>query len=711
MAAITCHERGGGDVAAPRRTTKDRSLAAGIHIGVDVGGTFTDIAISVPATDRMIHFKLPSTPDSPDRAIAQGVALALAEGGLEPGAVVRFSHGTTVGTNALIQRRTGRVAMVTTEGFRDLLEIGRQVRPRMYDIHLDAPEPLVPRHLRFEVRERRRADGRVHQPLDEAGVGRLAAELERAEVDCVVVCFLNAYAWPEHEVRAARILRKALPASIQVLVSTAVYPEFREYERFSTAVLNGALLTVMNAYLDRLTQGIRAVGVTAQPKVSQSAGGLMSVEAARLLPIRASLSGPAAGVQGAAYRAEITGHRDLITLDVGGTSADVSLLRGGRPSVVHDHEIAGLPLRLPAIDVVAVGAGGGSIAWIDTDDLLKVGPLSAGAVPGPACYGLGGRAATVTDANVVLGRLNGEQLLDGRMAIRRDLAEAAVATLAERLGLTVVETALGIVRVSAATVVKAIRRVSVERGHDPADFALYAFGGAGPLFAVEVARDLGIGRILVPPHPGILCAEGLLNCDLVSDFVRTVQVPGQGETVTHLNALRHALQHEVAAWFAAELLPEAARAVAWAVDMRYRGQNFEIRVASLDAPFDPARCQALIGDFHRAHEQVYGFAAKDQVVEFVNLGVRAIGRLEKPPLPKLGQRAPGRPVATREVVFDSELTLATPVYRRDHLAAEQAIAAPAVIEQLDSTTIVFPGDRCTVDAWGNLLLTLAEEPG
>ena len=578
-----------------------------IHVGIDVGGTFTDVAVNVPAANRFIHFKLPSTPGEPDRAIVAGVAQALAENDLEAGNVVRLSHGTTVGTNALIQRRCGRVALVTTEGFRDLTEIGRQVRPRMYDIHLDYPPPLVPRELRFEVRERRRADGQVHLPLDEAGLSALAGQLVDAKVDSVVVCFLNSYAWPEHEERAVAILRAELPPAIHVLSSTSVYPEFREYERFSTAVLNGALLTVMNAYLNRFTADLDDIGVPADPKVSQSAGGLMSLAMARRLPIRASLSGPAAGVFGAAYRASAAGFEDVITLDVGGTSTDVSLMRGGVPGEVYEHEIAGFPLRLPAIDVNAVGAGGGSIAWIDSDELLKVGPMSAGADPGPACYALGSDAATVTDANVVLGRLNGVALLDGRMPIVKDLAVEAVERLAQQLGLGLTETAQGIVRVSAATVVKAIRAISVERGYDPAAFALYAFGGAGPLFAVDVARQLGISQVIVPPHPGILCAEGLLNCDMVGDFVKSALVPAGPGAPAALNSARAELQELSLQWFDEENVPEAQRSMSWTVDMRYRGQNFEIGVEDSGESFDDSACARLLQAFHAAHELAYGF--------------------------------------------------------------------------------------------------------
>ncbi len=679
-----------------------------VHVGIDVGGTFTDIAVNVPAANRFLHFKLPSTPGEPDRAIVEGVGRALAENGLEAGDVARLSHGTTVGTNALIQRRCGRVAVVTTEGFRDLIEIGRQVRPRMYDIHLDHPPPIVPRELRFEVRERRRADGTVHLPLDESGLKELARRLAGAGVDCVVVCFLNSYAWPEHEERAVALLRTTLPPAVRVLSSTSVYPEFREYERFSTAVLNGALLTVMSAYLDRLAVGLGGIGVPVDPKVSQSAGGLMSLAMARRLPIRASLSGPAAGVVGAAVRASAAGFADIVTLDAGGTSTDVSLITGGSPGEVYEHEIAGFPLRLPAIDVNAVGAGGGSIAWIDSDGLLKVGPASAGADPGPACYARGGERATMTDANVVLGRLNGAALLGGRMPIVEPLAVEAVRRLAARLDLDVEETALGIVRVAAATVVKAIRAISVERGLDPAGFALYPFGGAGPLFAADVARELGIARIVVPPHPGILCAEGLLHCDMRGDFVKSTLVAVGPDAPAVLNAARGELLARSTGWFDGEGVPARERSLSWSADMRYRGQNFEIGVEYDGAPFDAAVCERLVRSFHAAHEAAYGFASADEPVEFVNLKLKGAATLDRPPLAVWDKPAAGLPHAWRGVVFGGADRIAAPVYRRGDLGRGQVLEGPAVVEQLDSTLLVFPGDRGRVDGWGNIIIALAE---
>jgi N-methylhydantoinase A len=676
------------------------------HFGVDVGGTFTDFSVALPGGVEILH-KVPSTPDAPDRAIIQGLHDLLADPRLSPGAVARLAHGSTVGTNALIQRRVGTVGMVTTRGFRDLLEIGRQTRPRVYDIHEDHPRPLVPRHLRMEVTERMRADGTVHHPLDEDEVRAAGRRLAAARVDCIAVCLLHAHAHPAHERRAAEILRAMLPAML-VIASHEVHPEFREYERFSTTVLNGALLTVMHAYLDRLERDVAALGITCAPTISQSAGGLMSIGMARRFPVRSALSGPAAGAIGAAHRAARAGFPAVITLDVGGTSADVAMLSNGEPALVHSRTLAGFPLRLPALDVNSVGAGGGSIAWIDRDGLMKVGPHSAGAVPGPACYDRGGTAATVTDAQVLLGRLDAASLLDGRMTIRRDLAEAAVARLAGTLDLGVEETALGIVRLACATMVKAMRSISVERGHDPTGSALFAFGGAGPLHATGTARDLGIARIVVPPHPGILCAEGLLNSDLATDLVQPARLRMDGRAPAAIAEVRAALLARAEAWFIGEQVGQGAERQRWSADLRYHGQNFELSLPLDPAPLDAAGLAALIARFHAEHDRAYGFAQPAEPVELVNIRLQLAGILEKPTLQELAPAAPGHPVATRRVCFGPDEWHATPVYRRDTLAPGQTLAGPAIIEQMDCTTPIFPGDGCTVDRWGNLLITLGD---
>ncbi len=679
-----------------------------VFIGIDVGGTFTDFSVSLPGEKREILHKIPSTPAEPDRAIVAGLREIIAQHGIAPGSVVRLAHGTTVGTNALIQRRVGKVAVLTTEGFRDLLEIRRQMRPQVYDIHLDHPSALVPRELRLEVCERMRADGKVHKPLDEKGVEAAGRKLAKERVDCVAVCFLHAHAYPRHEERAAQILRSILGREVAVITSSSVYPEFREYERFSTTVLNGALLTVIDAYLARFAQEVAQLGIRAEPTISQSAGGLMSIGMARSFPIRSALSGPAAGALGAAFRARSAGFTDVITLDVGGTSADVALLTRGQPDLVHSRMLAGFPLRLPALDVNSVGAGGGSIAWIDVDGLLKVGPQSAGAVPGPACYDVGGTEATVTDANVLLGRLNDLALLDGRMKIRRKLAEAAVDRLARRLGLDRLETAFGIVRLVAATMVKAIRTISIERGHDPSRFALFAFGGAGPLHAGEVAHELGIRRVIIPPNPGILCAQGLLNSDLVADFVQTALAPFGGESVARINAVGRDLNSRASAWFKREKVAAADRRAAWSIDLRYAGQNFELAVPCPVPPLVAKDLDGIAGRFHAAHEQAYGFRQDGEAIEFVSLRIKLAGILEKPALQKPGKRVPGKPVASRKVAFAKNAWLDAPVYRRLDLAPGQALKGPAIIEQMDCTTPIFPGDRLRVDPWGNLVIELAQ---
>lgn len=682
-------------------------LRAPIHVGVDVGGTFTDLVVTIDGGNRTILHKLPSTPERPDRAIIDGIRKVLTARGLAAADVSHLAHGTTVGTNALIQRRGGRVALVTSEGFRDLLEIGRQTRPRVYDIHLDHPKPLVERALRLEVPERRLADGSVHRDLDEARLRALAPVILREAVDCVVVCFLHSYAYPDHERRAVRILSDALPDSIRIIASSSVYPEFREFERLSTAVLNGALLTTMGTYLDRLTGEVSGLGIGAEPKVSQSAGGLMSVEMARRFPVRASLSGPAAGVLGAARRAETAGFRDIVTLDVGGTSADVSLLRDARPTEVHERTLAGFPLRLPALDVNAVGAGGGSIAWIDQDGLLKVGPRSAGAVPGPACYAAEGTEATVTDANVVLGRLNDAALLDGRMPINRSLARAAVARLARALELDVEETALGIIRVACATMVKAIRSISVERGHNPAEFALFVYGGAGPLHAVDVARELEIDTVIVPPNPGILCADGALASGLRNDFVRTLLLALDPAAVTEVNAALGEIAAEARTWFAAEGIPAGRRSLEWSADLRYLGQNYEIQVPWSGRMLDRAASAALAEAFHAAHERQYGFASAAETIQLVSVKAKAVGALPAPPIPRLEPGPDAVPFARRETVFEKGHAHASPVYRRSDLAPGQTVTGPAIVEQLDTTVVVFPDDRMRVDEWGNVVIVLS----
>jgi N-methylhydantoinase A len=495
-----------------------------IWIGVDVGGTFTDLVAYDDTTGVHHTHKTPSTPTDPAQAIVAGVRTLQVMHGFGANDVMQLAHGTTVGTNALIQRRGATVSLVTTRGFRDVLEIGRQMRVRHFDIYTDIPPPIVPRWRRFEVEERVLADGSVLRTLDDDVIARVMEEVQTSGARSVAICLLFSFLVPEHERRIGAALAAACP-ELWVSLSSEVQAELREYERSSTTVLNAYLQPIMATYLDCLVRELSTCLPRADIVISQSSGGLMSIDRATRFPVRTALSGPAAGVLGAIEVARQAGRPNVITFDMGGTSADVSLIHDGQPSQTFDFLVGGLPVRLPAVDITTVGAGGGSVAWFERDGLLKVGPNSAGAVPGPAAYGSGGNDATVTDANVVLGRLSPDGLLGGAMPLDVAAAHRVLEPLASEIGSSPLRVALGILDIVVANMCRAIRAISVERGHDPRDFTLLAFGGAGPLHARAVAAELEMSTVIVPPAPGILCAAGLNVSDLTEDFIRATRVP------------------------------------------------------------------------------------------------------------------------------------------------------------------------------------------
>jgi N-methylhydantoinase A len=679
-------------------------------IGVDVGGTFTDFYALDEATGDVRVGKRPSTPDDPGRAILQGLAEVAAEHSIPPGQVRRFSHGTTVATNALIQRKGGAVALITTKGFRDLLEIGRQTRPHMYDLYRDHPPALVPRQHRFELDERIDAEGKALRAPDDEAIALVVEQVRASGARACAVCFLFAFLNPEHERRVGAALRKADPDML-VSLSSEVQPEFREYERFSTTVLNAYLQSVMHDYIHRLEDGLAKSVPGAALGINQSSGGLMSLGTARDFPVRTALSGPAAGAIGALHVAKSAGRGDVITLDMGGTSADVALIRGNRADIAFDRTVAGFPIRLPMVDINTVGAGGGSIAWFDRDGLMKVGPLSAGADPGPACYGRGGTEPTVSDANLILGRLSARGLLDGRMALEPGLARTAFAPAAERLGFSVERTAHGMLGIVVANMVRAIRTISIERGHDPRGFTLMPFGGAGPLHARDVAVALGISEILVPPAPGIVCAQGLVVSDIKEDFVASHRTPVEPSNDASIRDLVSALLAQAAAWFADEEIPHAARALELSFDMRYIGQNFELAIPVATAASIPADAlpgaDALRDMVFEVHDRAYGYHNPDDPVEVVNIRLTARGHLYKQPGEHAAEAvpAPPEPFETRPVFFtDSETPVDTPVYDRAKLLPGQSIEGPAIVEQLDATTPLYPHDRATVDAAGSIII-------
>ncbi len=669
-------------------------------LGVDVGGTFTDFFLVDDETGETRTHKVASTPDDPARAILQGLRALVPAGGL-----ARLAHGTTVATNALIQRRGGRVALVTTAGFKDLLEIGRQTRPKIYDLKADHPEPLVPRERRFEVVERIGPAGEVIRPLGEAEMARAVAEVKESAAESVAVCFLFSFLNPEHERRMGDALRAALPG-VDVSLSCEVQPEFREYERLSTTVLNAFLQPVAGRYMSRLAAAAGELAPGAGIGICQSSGGLMSVGRAGEMPIRTALSGPAAGVVGAVAAGARAGRGDLITFDMGGTSTDVCLVRDGRAEMAFGRSVAGFPVRLPSIDIHTVGAGGGSVAHIGRDGLMRVGPMSTGADPGPACYDKGGREPTVSDANLVLGRLP-EELIGGGMRLNPALAEQAIAPLAQKLGMSLRATALGIVRIVNANMMRAIRVVSIERGHDPRAFTLMPFGGAGALHAVDIAREIGIRAILVPPAPGILCAEGVAAAELEESFVATCRVALDGDLAPVAAAFSRLID-AARQWHARERQAGAEERQDIAVDMRYVGQNFELAIPiPQEQGLPPAAW--LKRAFLEAHQRKYGHHDPEAAVEVVNVRLSARkGRAGKGAGAGASRQSVPAPNAsgTRPVWFAAEQPTDTKFIARDTLTAGAVLEGPLVITQFDATTLVPPASRVTVLESGSLLIEI-----
>ena len=681
----------------------------GIRIGIDSGGTFTDVCLFDEATGAVDVWKVPSTPDDPSRAIALGTQEGAARMQRTPAELAYFGHGTTVGTNALIQHRGVRTGLITTEGFRDLLEIGRQKRPDLYDLQADKPPPLAPRDLRFGVRERLRHDGSVETPLNEDDVRAAARAMKAAGVKAVAIGFLYGFVRADHEVRARDIVLEEMPEAF-VCCSHEVAPEFREYERISTAVVNAYLGPVMRGYILRLAARLRELGVKAIPHLTQSNGGVIGFDMAARLPVRTVLSGPSTGVVAAQAIGAMTGIGNLITFDMGGTSTDVALLRAGAASAASEANVHGYPIKAPMLDIHTVGAGGGSIAYIDSGGLLKVGPRSCGADPGPVCYDRGAVEPATTDANVVLQTLNPKHLLGGRMPIVQEKAKAAIGALADRLGLDLMTTAQGVISVVTANMAKAIRVISVQRGHDPRDYALIAFGGAGPLHAARLARELEMKTIVVPRNPGICCALGLLLTDLRADFAATQLMLAEDAAKDSVAVIFTKLEEQATHWFEEEGVATPDRRLNRVVDMRYHGQNYEIAVDLPEGPVTAASIAALREGFAEAHTRLYGYAAAEEPVQMVTFRVAAIGVAPKAqfrPEPDAGPDASAAIIGEREVWFpEANGFVSCPVYDRDRLRAGNRIAGPAIVEQMDATTVLLPGMTGRVEPYLNLILEL-----
>ena len=678
-----------------------------LRIGVDSGGTFTDVCLLDETTGQFSVWKLSSTPHDPSEAIAEGANEAVAQFGRDDAQVSFFGHGTTVATNALIQGRGAKTGLITNDGFRDLLDLGRQTRPHLYDLQTDKPTPLVPRDRRLEVQERLLYDGTIERAPDDDEVRAAARKLRDMGVEAAAVCFLYSFIDPTHEARVAQILEEELGDAF-VTASHRVCPEFREFERLSTTVVNAFLGPVMKGYLSRLTPRLKEAGIDAPPHITQSNGGTITFETASTLPVRTVLSGPSTGVVGALETGRIVGTEDIITFDMGGTSTDVSLIQSGRPETTTEAIVHGYPLKVPMIDIHTVGAGGGSIAYTDSGGFLKVGPRSAGAAPGPICYGLGNDEPTVTDANVVIQILNPTELLGGRMPIDRDPAVIAIEKLGGQIGLSTLDTAAGIVRVVTANMARAIRLISIQRGHDPREYCLMPFGGGGPVHAGRLARELSMQRILVPRNPGILCALGLLLTDLRHDLSVTRRMQLDAASIPAIRAVMAGLHADADAWFAAEnVAPDRQRLVASA-DMRYAGQNYELSVPIPDLAGDADLLDALVANFNAAYDRLYDYTSPEEAIEIVTFRLEAYGVVEKPQFTAnadVGSDASAAVLEPRDVYMpESGEFVATSVYDRDRLQTGNRIAGPAVIEQMDSTTFVLPGQTATVDPYHNLVI-------
>lgn len=672
-------------------------------VGVDVGGTFTDVVVYDEATGALAVAKSPTSPADP----TVGLLNALAKLQVALPATGRVVHGTTIGTNVILERKGAPVFVLTTRGFRDTLEIARTNRTVLYDIRARKPAPLAPRQRIVEVDERMAADGTVVRPLREPEVRealeRICASQDGGGSAALVVCFLHSYANPAHEQAAALAAAEALPGWF-VSASHQVLPEFREYERFSTAVLNAYIGPKVGGYLDGLGRALAERGYTGQVFVTTSSGGIMTADVAARFPVHTVLSGPAGGVAAAVNLGRLTGHPNLIAYDMGGTSTDVCLVEALEPTLTTEQHIAGLPNRTPQIEINSIGAGGGSVAWLDAGGALRVGPRSAGADPGPACYGRGGVEPTITDANLVLGRVPGDVPLAGEVALDVERARRALATLRDRVPGLADEAALaeGVVRIAVARMVSAIKEISIAKGHDPRDFVLLAYGGAGPMHAAFVAEELEMPRVIVPPAPGNLSAFGSLISDLRRDYVRTRLIPTRGGRLDEVEGIFEELTAEAHRDLTADGIPPERISTVRALGMRYVGQSWELLVRLPPAYDSMAVLEAA---FRAAHERRYGHAS-DGAAEIVNFRLTAVGEVPTP--------APARWPATgsvtgalrveRPVRFGGEAAR-VPVYLRERLPAGAVVTGPAVIEEMGATTVVPPGWTATVGPWGELTLT------
>lgn len=682
-----------------------------MRLGIDVGGTFTDFVLIDDENGEITYSKTLTTPGNLAQGVLAGMEKILNLAGSSMQDLEYIVHGTTIGTNALIERKGARVGLITTAGFRDVLEIARVERPDggLYDMTVDLPAPLVPRYLRLEADERLAADGSVVRPLQPESVIRAVDQFKSQGVEAVAVCLLFSFRNPSHERMVRELCQELLPG-VPVTLSSEVAPEFREYERTSTTVLNAYLLPITQQYIRSLVAQLEARCGPIDLRIMQASGGSMTAEAAQSRAIQMVNSGPAGGALASALFGRLAGEGKVIGVDMGGTSFDVGLVVDGQPRLIAEGEFEGYPVKIPMIDVEGIGAGGGSIAWLDAGGALNVGPQSAGADPGPACYGLGGQLPTVTDANLILGRLNPDYFLGAEMALHTASAREAISCqVADQLDLSVEEAAAGILRVVNANMVRGIGVKTTQKGYDVREFSLLAFGGAGPLHAVELAEDLGMKRVIIPPFCSVFSAFGAVTSDVRHDYVQTVALSQASACVEKLQAVFADLESQALRQLAEEHVPADCIRIERAADLRYEGQSYELTIpVQVNGKMTERDLEQVITDFHTWHSRIYAYGDPNEPVEFINLRLVAVGQV-----PKLGLRdralaalAQPRPKACRPVYFLAGSFLDTNIYERDEIQPGQSIGGPCLIEETTSTTVIPPGWSGRMDAFGNIVVTL-----
>lgn len=679
------------------------------RIGIDVGGTFTDVVLVDEDTGSGVVAKVLNEPGRKAETVVRGIQKVLADAKVSPDQVSLIGHGTTIATNAVLERKGSKCALITNKGFRDVLEIGRFSRPPelIYRVQEDKPPPLVPRYLRLELDCRLDSEGRELRGVNVAEIDALAEKLKAEKVEAVAVSLLFSFLNPAHEQVVGERLRKALPG-VYILLSSDVQPEFREFPRTSTTVFAAAVAPIIGAYLDRLQGGLKDASIGSPLYIFQSNGGVAQPAIVRQRPSTMFLSGPAGAVVGAAQLAIESDYKNLVTIDMGGTSLDVCVLRNGVAEATSSREIDHFPIVSPMLDVHTIGAGGGSLCRIDEVGRLRVGPQSASSDPGPACYGRGGTGLTLTDVNLVLGYLDPKDFAGGSVQLYPDKAATALQeAVATPLNIDPVEAAAGVWRVAANQMAEAIRYVTVQRGVDPRAFDLVAFGGGGPLHAYGIAEDLGLSRIIVPIDPGLFSARGIALADFTHDYLASLVQPIERVNIAQLSSALDALKKRAEADLESEGVAPSARKLTPSLDLRYLGQSTEINVqlpegsdvASLDLA-------AFMAKFHKRHEELYTYSVPKEPVELVNLRLRAIGHVPKPPRAALSTKGKGKPTGSRKAWFAQGGMIETPVWHRDDLAAGMSLEGPAIVQEMSSATIVPPGATLKVDAIGNLLITL-----